>query len=85
MIFRVMIMVFNATFNNIQLYCGVSFIGGGNQTTTGLSQVTDRLDHIKLHRVHLAISRIKLRRGRCGLDHMVVGFTTTYATCAYHH
>jgi hypothetical protein len=23
--------------------------------------------------------------GRCGLDHMVVGFTTTYAISAYHH
>jgi hypothetical protein len=23
--------------------------------------------------------------GRCGHDHMVVGFTTTYAIRAYHH
>jgi hypothetical protein len=25
------------------------------------------------------------RQGRCGSDHMVVGFTTTYAIGAYHH
>jgi hypothetical protein len=23
--------------------------------------------------------------GRCGRDHMVVGFTSTYAISAYHH
>jgi hypothetical protein len=26
-----------------------------------------------------------LTGGRCGLDRMVVGFTTTYAISAYHH
>ena len=26
-----------------------------------------------------------IRRGRCCHDHMVVGFTTTYAISAYHH
>jgi hypothetical protein len=25
------------------------------------------------------------RRGRCGRDRMVIGFTTTYAIIAYHH
>jgi len=24
-------------------------------------------------------------RGHCGRDRMVVGFTTTYAICTYHH
>ena len=24
-------------------------------------------------------------KGRCGRDHTVVGFTTTYAASAYHH
>ena len=26
-----------------------------------------------------------MTRGLCGRDRMVVGFTTTYTICAYHH
>ena len=29
--------------------------------------------------------QINFHRGRCDRDHMVVGFTTTYAISAYHH
>jgi hypothetical protein len=55
-------MVLNATFNNIsvtQMYVvAVSFIGGENHWPRRLSQVTDKLYHIMLNRVHLAMNRI---------------------------
>ena len=56
-----MIMALNATFNNISVISWpVRCIGGGNwsprEIHIDLSQVTDKLDHKILYRIHFAVS-----------------------------
>ena len=60
----VWLMVFIATFNNVFSYiAGVSFVWWRKpeypEKTTDLSQVTEKLYHIMLSRVHLAIIEVR--------------------------
>jgi hypothetical protein len=85
--FRVRFMVFKATFNNISaiawssVYCCLK--QEYREKTNDLSQITDKLDHIVLHRVHLAmkgVSTLEVKGSDCTCSYKsnyIANMTTT--------
>ena len=76
----VMVMVFNTTFNNISVisWWSVLFVVKNPEKSTNLLQVTEKLYHIMVYEVHLAMSRIQTHNFRGIASDCIGSYKSTF-------